>query len=240
MQIRVIKPTALPKQPTRAPQARGPQGGAQAPAPTAPSAMAPDRWRARSIVAQLPAPPESAWYRLKKWALDVLCNIEFASPKIQRLTETAAVRVQPLLRPGDILLRRTEGTSGNFFIPSWWKHAAVYTGKGDLVEATFSGVQKTSLEEFFTHGDHVVILRAKDLKKADRKAMVAWSEAQLGKPYDFDADFEDSSRLMCTELARTALKVGAKQDLVPLNWMGTVTGDNFLNEHFETVWSSEG
>lgn len=230
MQIRVQKPLAPPR----------PQAAARpAPTPAKPAASSADRWRTRAIVAQLPAPPESLWYRFKKWALDILCNIDYPSAKVQRLTETAAFRVQPLLRPGDILLRRTEGTSGNFFIPSWWKHAAVYTGKGQVVEATFGGVQKASLEEFFTHGDHVVILRAKDLKKADRRAMVNWSNAQLGKPYDFDADFADSSRLMCTELARTALLIGAKKDLVPLNFFGTVTGDNFLNEHFQTVWSSE-
>lgn len=235
MQINVMKP--IQAAPQRQVAARAPQAsGAKKPAP---SAIAPDRFRARAIVGQLPAPPESLWYRLKTKVLDFLCNIDFPSAKIERLTEKAAFRVKPLLQPGDILLRRTEGTSGNFFIPSWWKHAAVYTGKGDVVEATFDGVQKSSLEDFFTHGDHVVILRAKDLKKADRKAMVNWANAQLGKPYDFDANFDDSSRLMCTELARTALLVGAKKDLVPLNWMGTVTGDNFLNEHFETVWSSK-
>ena len=202
--------------------------------------MAKDALRTRTIAGAYPTPPKNLWYHLKVKFLDFVCNIDFPSAKINRMTESDAYQAKVLMRPGDVLLRRTEGTSGNFFNPSYWKHAAVYVGGDKVVEATFKGVKVTSLKEFFEHGDHVTVLRPKDTNVKERRAIVRAAEAQVGKEYDFDFDFNDPSRVSCTELAAHVLKVGTGKAYVPQNWMGAVTGDGFLDSaKFDLVYQRE-
>lgn len=221
--------------------ATAPRSAPAAPAQPSAARLQADRFRARTFVAQQPAPHDGVWYMVKKAFIDWICNIDFRSPKLESLTESTAFKVQPLMRPGDILLRRTEGSSGNFFIPSWWKHAAIYTGHGEVVEATFAGVQQNKLEDFFTHGDHVMILRPKDSKRSDGKAVARWAEAQVGKPYDFDVNFKDRARLMCTELVYHALNMALGKELVaPSGLTQSVVSDDFVNsENFELIWVSK-
>ena len=189
-------------------------------------------------VSRLAAPTESLWYRLKKTIIEFFSTIDIGSRKVHAVTSDMAQRVLPQMQPGDILLRRTDGSSGNLFIPSWWKHAAVYVGDGTVVEATFEGVKRTRLDEFFAHGDHATVLRGKDLSDVQRRAVARYASAQEGKPYDFDMAFDDDARLACTELAYHALKAGTGQEVVQQNWMGAVVGDDFLTDRFEVVYTS--
>lgn len=192
----------------------------------------------REFVARV-EPKDTLWYRFKRAFADIMCNIDL--PKIwasRTLGSTVPEGLKAELKPGDVLLRRTEGTSGNYFIPSWWKHAAVYVGNGKVVEATFSGVKTTSLKEFFEHGDHAAVVRAKDLTDRERKAMVKFAKRQEGKPYDFDVDFNDASRLTCTELAYQALKAVKGKEVAQQNWFGAVVGDSFLTDKFDVVFTS--
>lgn len=195
----------------------------------------------RPVVARRPAPVDSLWYRAKKAAANVLCNMDVRLAwfrYVRRIDDDTALQVAPQLKPGDILLRRTEGTSGNVFIPSWWKHAAVYVGGGKIVEATFKGVVETTLDDFFAHGDHVSVVRPKDFSKSQSRAMVTHARAQLGKPYDFDMDFDDASRVSCTELAANAVGAATKKPLVKRNWLDAVVADAFHNPNFDVVYNS--
>lgn len=192
----------------------------------------------REFVARV-EPKDTLWYRFKRAFADIMCNIDL--PKIfasRTLGSTVPEGLKEQLKPGDVLLRRTEGTSGNYFIPSWWKHAAVYVGNGKVVEATFAGVKTTSLKEFFEHGDHAAVVRAKDLSEKEQKAMAKFAKRQEGKPYDFDVDFNDASRLTCTELAYQALKAVKGKEVAEQNWFGAVVGDSFLTDKFEVVFTS--
>lgn len=184
------------------------------------------------------APPETTWYRFKKKVIDFFSNINFAKREVHLVTNEMAERVAPKLRPGDILLRRTDGTSGNFFIPSWWKHAGVYTGQGEVVEAVFKGIEKNSFKRFMTEGDSIMIVRPKNLSTQQREAIATYAIGQVGKPYDFDFNFADELRQSCTELASHAVKAGAGKELVEKNWLGAVTGDAFKNSNFDLIWSN--
>lgn len=194
--------------------------------------------RVSKQVVQHVLPPESTWYRLKRGFIDLVSNLNYNKAEVHAVTEEMAVKVQPRLKAGDILLRRTEGTSGNWFIPSWWKHAGVYVGDGQVVDATFHGIHKRSFKSFMTEGDHVMIVRAKNLSTEQRQSIANYAEHQIGKPYDFDFDFVDEARQSCTELANHAVKAGAGKELVGKNWIGSVTGDAFKNENFQLIWSS--
>ncbi|MFN3429319.1 MAG: YiiX/YebB-like N1pC/P60 family cysteine hydrolase [Candidatus Sericytochromatia bacterium] len=191
----------------------------------------------REFVARV-EPKDTLWYRFKRAFADIMCNIDLPTWASRTLGSTVPDGLKSQLQPGDVLLRRTEGTSGNYFIPSWWKHAAVYVGNGKVVEATFSGVKTTSLKEFFDHGDHAAVVRAKDLTEKEQKAMAKFAKRQEGKPYDFDVDFNDASRLTCTELAYQALKAVKGKEVAQQNWFGAVVGDSFLTDKFEVVFTS--
>lgn len=183
-------------------------------------------------------PAESAWYRFKKTVIDFFSNINIGKREVHGVTADMAAKVRPQLRPGDILLRRTEGTSGNYFIPSWWKHAGVYVGDGQVVDAAFKGIGKGSFKSFMTEGDSIMIVRPKNLSTQQREAVADYAKRQVGKPYDFDFDFLDEARQSCTELANHALKAGAGKDLVEKNWLGAVTGDGFKNSNFDLIWTN--
>jgi len=189
-------------------------------------------------VSRLAAPTESLWYRLKKTVIEFFSTIDIGSRKTHAVTSDMAQRVLPQMQPGDILLRRTDGSSGNLFIPSWWKHAGVYVGEGQVVDAVFKGIGKDSLEAFMTGGDSIMIVRPKSLSDKQRQAIADYAKSQVGKPYDFDFDFLDEARQSCTELANHAVKAGAGQELVERNWFGAVTGDGFKNSNFDLIWSN--
>ncbi len=189
-------------------------------------------------ISRLAAPQESAWYRLKKTIIEFFSNLDIGKREVHGVTSDMARQVLPQMRPGDILLRRTEGSSGNLFIPSWWKHAGVYVGEGEVVDAVFKGIGKDSFAKFMTEGDSIMIVRPKNLTAQQREAIADYAKSQVGKPYDFDFDFLDEARQSCTELANHALKAGSGKELVEKNWFGAVTGDGFKNSNFELIWSN--
>jgi YD repeat-containing protein len=185
-----------------------------------------------------PAPVDSWWYKVKKAVAQVACNLW--TPQLDTRTLSASsvpAGLEAKMKPGDVLVRRTEGTSGNLLIPSWWKHAAVYDGKGYVIEATFAGVKRTPLDEFFAHGDSVAVLSAPNLTDAQRAASVRYAESSVGKPYDFDVDFDDDARVTCTELAYHSLEAATGKPIVTKNWMDVVVGDNFF-EKMDIVYNS--
>jgi hypothetical protein len=194
---------------------------------------------AKPVVVTQPAPKEeSLWFQTKRAVMKVLCNLPFFRFNERTAPEKAPQDLVSQLKPGDVLLRRTEGTSGNLFIPSWWKHAAVYTGDGYVVEATFDGVKKTPIDKFFAEGDHVMALRAKSMTPEMQAQASAYAEAQVGKPYDFDVNFDDDARLSCTELADQAVNAAKKRSLVKRGMLDAIVGDAFKNENFQMLYSS--
>lgn len=183
-------------------------------------------------------PVDGTWYRIKRAVLNVLCNIDLNFLRRNTFKDGAPAEVKAAMQPGDILLRRTDFTSGNYFNPSWWKHAAVYTGNGTIAEAAFKGLRTVTVDDFFKHGDDVMVLRLKDMTPAQQKAVADYALAQVGKPYDFDVDFVDEARMSCTELAYQALQAATGRDPVGMGTFGEVTGDRFMNPNFDLLWTS--
>lgn len=202
------------------------------------AAAAPVRAAKPAVVTRPAATEESFWFRTKRAVMNVLCNIPMPRFNARTAPASAPAELKAQLKPGDVLLRRTEGTSGNLFIPSWWKHAAVYTGDGFVVEATFDGVKKTPIDKFFAEGDHVMTLRGKAMTPEKQAQAAAYAEAQIGKAYDFDVDFDDDARLSCTELADQAVNAGEKRSLVKRGMLNAVLGDAFKNDNFQLIYSS--
>ncbi|MNS14366.1 hypothetical protein D3C72_459840 [compost metagenome] len=211
---------------------------ARAAAPMTSSASTARRVVKPTVVTRAAPTEDSVWFRIKRSIMNVLCNVPLPSFTARTAPQAAPADLKAQLKPGDVLLRRTEGTSGNLFIPSWWKHAAVYTGDGYVVEATFNGVKKTPIDQFFAEGDHAMVVRAKGVTPEKQAQAAAYAEAQIGKPYDFDVDFDDDSRVTCTELADQAVNAAEGRTLVKRGMLNAVVGDAFMNNNFELLYTS--
>jgi hypothetical protein len=114
------------------------------------------------------------------------------------------------VRKGDILLCTFDRYVSSWVIPGRWKHAAIYVGGNEVVQATLHGVVKDDILTFL-RTDHVVVLRPPvEEKMRDNAAEEA--KTFVGRQYDFLFDSVDDHRLFCSELVKRAY-MGALGDL---------------------------
>jgi len=137
--------------------------------------------------------------------------------------------IEPRLQPGDILLERQNWYLSNPFLPGFWPHAALYVGRLEdlkrlgiadnpavlrhlaaylraapdgraktVIEAVSEGVVLSSLTHSM-QADYVAVLRPRVGQRQVATALVR-AFANLGKPYDFNFDFEDTTRLVCSQV----------------------------------------
>ena len=135
--------------------------------------------------------------------------------------------LRPQLQPGDVLLCRAEGKLTAALLPGFWSHAAIYLGGraeleslnvqaqphaarrwaevpesatplGCVIEGVAPRVRIAALETSL-NADHVVVLRP-NVSREEMAAALGEAFGHLGKPYDFEFDFNATSRMVCTEL----------------------------------------
>jgi hypothetical protein len=136
-------------------------------------------------------------------------------------------QLRPELRPGDVLLTRTDSRITTAILPGFWAHAALFLGTtpdleslglhqhprvarywetiadratsdGAVIESIFPYVQLTPIAKCL-QVDHVVVFRP-NLPSDEIAAAIGEAFGHLGKPYDFDFDFNSTSRIVCTGL----------------------------------------
>lgn len=112
-------------------------------------------------------------------------------------------RLQELLQPGDILIRRFEGYIDKWFIPGYWNHAGMYVGSHQVVHAISEGVIQEDILNFMRTDEMCVLRVNKSLTTGGLNSVseaIAKAMNIVGAPYDFGFDFEESDRFSCTEL----------------------------------------
>lgn len=133
------------------------------------------------------------------------------------------------IKPGDIILERRNWYLSNPWLPGFWPHSALYVGRMQnlrdlgitdhpavtkhlkaytkrlkdgqeytVIEAVSDGVVLNTLEHS-AHADYVAVLRPRVTDK-QRAAAITRAFAHLGKPYDFNFDFDDTNKLVCTQV----------------------------------------
>ncbi|MBN2023807.1 MAG: hypothetical protein JW809_13555 [Pirellulales bacterium] len=171
-------------------------------------------------------------YGLQKLASLWVSDISTRPGHRPHLPAEVAQRLADVLQPGDVLVTRKEFAATNYFLPGYWKHAALYLGEpGDLVALGLEGHENVRprwaqllapdetrprrVLEALKDGVHirpvrsplesdaVTILRP-HLGRDDRAEALARALFHEGKPYDFDFDFTRSDRLVCTEVVYRA------------------------------------
>lgn len=110
-------------------------------------------------------------------------------------------KIEQLIQPGDIIIRRFEGYLDKFFIPGWWNHAGIYIGninnkKYQIIHAISDGVILDDLIDF-VKTDHMIILRAPE---GHQEEAILRAKDAIDSEYDFAFDFTNSIRFSCTEL----------------------------------------
>lgn len=143
--------------------------------------------------------------------------------------------VSRIIIPGDVLLSRSEQYVDTYLIPGWWTHAGLFFG-GDkelVIHATSEGVLIEDIINFM-RTDYLIVLRP-DKKYVDRALGLA--KNMIGKEYDFLFNFDDKTRLSCTEVVYCCYH----QLIKPKRKMGKfiVVADDIVNsENFSVIWDS--
>ena len=151
------------------------------------------------------------------------------------ITTDDALRIQPMLKPGDIILVRRNWKLSNPFLQGFWTHSALYTGTVDDLERL--GILdrpavKGSLETYrrpaadgnpYTviealgegvmfnplprtlFADYAVVVRPRVSAEQIAEVLVRAFE-YVGTPYDFDFDFATTDKLVCTQVIYLAFE----------------------------------
>lgn len=107
--------------------------------------------------------------------------------------------IRNIIKPGDILLRRYKHYLDGLLIPGKYSHSALYIGNNKLIHATGKGVKEINLIDF-CQCDGLCLLRPVNESLSNQAVSIA--KLNLGKPYDFKFNSNDSSEFYCHELIR--------------------------------------
>ena len=149
---------------------------------------------------------------------------EFVDLEHKRVTPDVLKSIEAFLRPGDVIVTRHAKALTNLFFPGTWPHAAFYVGTPSqrqaagivadddklqrwthnicVLESRKDGVRLRPLAETLLVDAFVVlrpVLSAGNIKRAVERALL-----HEGKKYNFDFNFFNSDRVVCTELVYRA------------------------------------
>jgi hypothetical protein len=213
-------------------------------------------WRAFWRTTVLPV--RRTRYGVQSLIGEACAGLRTAGPYTPGLGRDVLASLRPMLRPGDVLLVRAEGKLTAALLPGFWAHAALYLGNrsdleglglnsypavarhlpaldraaepfGGVIEAISPCVLLNGLEHCL-HADHVVVLRP-NLPPAEITSAIAEAFGHLGKAYDFEFDFNVSTRLVCTELVYRCYHKRGTIEFPLIKRLGrfTLTADDIAN-----------
>ncbi len=108
-------------------------------------------------------------------------------------------KIKPRLRAGHVFLTYQRGAPTNLVNRGRWKHAAMYLGKGQVIEATHTGVAEIGLLEFCLDKDMIVVLRPKFCEKGIMHEAVKKAREFIGLKYDFAFSLRNKAKY-CAEI----------------------------------------
>ncbi len=212
-------------------------------------------WRA--FGQSLLSPLRSARHGLERLLGERFAGSRASGKPAFTFTRQTLETLRPLLRPGDVLLMRSDSRLTAALLPGFWTHAALFLGTptemqelglrsspyaarhwdklmedgsalGQAIEALFPCVRLNPLEKCL-EADHLVVLRPR-LPSAEIVAALGEALGHLGKPYDFEFDFNTTSRVVCTELIYRSFHHRGPISFVLTKRLGrfTLSGDDIL------------
>lgn len=120
--------------------------------------------------------------------------------------EQHAPALRGVLRHGDWIVTRSIRTGGNLVASLTQKpfsHAAIYDADdGSVIEATATGVHRSSLDDLVRRSQRMLIIRPLWADEGSSRVAVERAEKLIGKSYDFTGlvGLGTRNRYYCTEL----------------------------------------
>ncbi len=218
-------------------------------------------WRA--VARWIFRPVRSTEYSLRAFVGSTLATCH-TTPWYEPALDAAILdELRTQLQPGDVLQIRAERKLTTAVLPGFWSHAAIHIGGradleqlgigndprvrkwwdqlaidggkyGYVIEATAPGVLIQPLEKCL-HADHVVVLRP-NVGQPERQAALLEAFSHVGKPYDFEFNFNVTTRLVCTELVYRSYHGRGKIEFSLIKRLGRYT----LSCDDITRWLVEG
>lgn len=151
-------------------------------------------------------------------------------------------KLRTVIRPGDIILSRTSGELSNFFIPGFFKHAAIYYGFDglipEIIESVKVGVRKADLLDFALKKDYLAVIRPHVCERGKRQAILAQAKNLIGAKYDFEFNLNNRS-FYCAELIFHLFYDEKERQSYKDN--ATVMPQDFFDDKqkFKVVWLSD-
>jgi hypothetical protein len=224
-------------------------------------------WRA--FCQTMLSPFREARHGLESLLGDQLADAEVTGQPTHGITSEMLANLRTRLKPGDVLLVRDDRRLTAALLPGFWTHAALFLGGrpdlevlglqshphvvrhwheipensgplGLVIEALAPCVQLNPLEKCL-RVDHLVVLRPV-LLESDIACAIGEAIGHLGKPYDFDFDFNNSSRVVCTELIYRSYHNRGSMTFSLTKRLGrfTLTGDDIIAHALDATGESGG
>jgi uncharacterized protein YycO len=172
------------------------------------------KWRRRGVVSA-----ENVMTRIMEGVGRVASEI--VERKNKKVTDEVLSSIAGFLQPGDVIITRHAKALTNLFMPGFWPHAAFYVGQREqrppescVLEARKDGVLFRPLQDTLSVDAFVVLRPNLDSEKIDQAIDRAFMHE--GKMYNFDFDFFNSDRVVCTELVYRAYD-GIEDLQIPLS-----------------------
>jgi len=169
--------------------------------------------------------------------------IAFHRPKMTLLDTSTVLN---LIRPGDVLLCRSDGEFTNHFIPGFWTHVALYASNSEIVEAVSPCVKVSKLEEFLLSKDYIAVLRPIFATTEQKAIAVAYAKMQASNKIPYDYQFvPDDKEFYCAELIGQSYVVAldGQSPFTKRFSLGIMTyiPNDFYDaiEKFELVWCKQ-
>lgn len=144
------------------------------------------------------------------------------------------------LQPGDVMFTSSIGYVSNLAIPGDWKHAFLYIGNGEIIDASSKGVQKRSIKKLsnLERGSLLggIVAFRPNISEEQMQVFLSFVESQIGKPYDFGFKGTTDESYYCSNLVSDGLElVGITVDQrIQLFGIDAVAPINMVNYFYDT------
>lgn len=212
-------------------------------------------------------PVKEARYALQSLLGGAFAGLRTTTRYQPAIDDAILAKLRSVLQPGDVLLVRAEQKVTTALLPGFWAHAALYLGTaaeldsldlgnhphvrtfrattspdtapfGHVLEAISPRALINPLEKCL-YADHVAVFRPNVSAPQMRESLIE-AFGHLGKPYDFEFDFNVTTRIVCTELVYRTYhrRAGIEFQLVKRLGRYTLSCDDIVNQFLAAADSS--
>lgn len=157
---------------------------------------------------------------------------QFVPPKVRA---AHCRRAMDVAIPGSIICRKYLSHLTSALIPGEFSHSGVIESSQYIIHAIGEGVGREDILDFVKDCDGFIIVHPSVNFPYDAGKTIAYAREQLGKPYDFEFQAEDTKAFFCHELSARSLEAGGIKIVPELRvTAGIIAKELFLADQFIT------